>query len=254
MSAPWNDGIREFVLAFADDEHLMGQQHAEWIGVAPFLEEDLAFCSIGQDELGHAASLYALVAGEGDGGQVDDRAIDALAFDPDPTRWRSCHLVEMPTPDWAHALVRHWLYDAAEELRWDLVSKSTLVPLAEAAARATSEEWFHRRHADGLLDVLLVGSESRERLLAALDDLLPVAVGLFDPVPGEGEAVAAGIAAAPFDTCLPTWTGRVRDRFGVDPSCTAPSPPNGRQDRSPAFAPLLERMREVFALDPTATW
>ena len=67
-------------------------------------------------------------------------------------------------------------------------------------------------------------------------------------------AVAAGIAAAPFDTCLPTWTGRVRDRFGVDPSCTAPSPPNGRQDRSPAFAPLLERMREVFALDPTATW
>ena len=77
MSAPWNDGIREFVLAFADDEHLMGQQHAEWIGVAPFLEEDLAFCSIGQDELGHAASLYALVAGEGDGGQVDDRAIDA---------------------------------------------------------------------------------------------------------------------------------------------------------------------------------
>ncbi len=186
------DGVREFLLAFADDEHLMGQQHAEWIGVAPFLEEDLAFCSIGQDELGHAASLYALVAGEGDGGQVDDRAIDALAFDPDPTRWRSCHLVEMPTPDWAHALVRHWLYDAAEELRWDLVSKSTLVPLAEAAARATSEEWFHRRHADGLLDVLLVGSESRERLLAALDDLLPVAVGPACPPGPDGSGTASG--------------------------------------------------------------
>ena len=34
----------------------MGQQHTEWIGVAPFLEEDLAFSSIGQDELGHAAT------------------------------------------------------------------------------------------------------------------------------------------------------------------------------------------------------
>ena len=254
MSGPWSDGIREYVLAFADDEHLMGQQHAEWIGVAPFLEEDLAFCSIGQDELGHAAMLYAIVAGSGNPDGVEDRSLDALAFDPDPNRWRSAHLVEVAITEWAHALVRHWLYDAAEELRWDLVSKSTLVPLAEAAVRAASEEWFHRRHADGLLDVLLVGSESRERLLAALDDLLPVAVGLFDPVPGEGEAVAAGVAAAPFDTCLPTWTGRVRDRFGVDPSCTAPSPPNGRQDRSPAFAPLLERMREVFALDPTATW
>ena len=248
------DGVREFLLAFADDEHLMGQQHAEWIGVAPFLEEDLAFCSIGQDELGHAASLYAIVAGDGDPTGVGDPAIDELAFHRDPADWRSCRLVEEPSEDWGHALVRHWLYDTAEELRWDLVSESTLAPLAEAAVRATSEEWFHRRHADGLLDVLLVGSDSRERLLAALDDLLPVAISLFDPVPGEGEAVAAGVAAAPFDTCLPTWTGRVRDRFGVDPSCTAPSPPNGRQDRSPAFAPLLERMREVFALDPTATW
>ena len=134
------------------------------------------------------------------------------------------------------------------------MSESTLVPWAEAAVRAASEEWFHRRHADGLLDFLLVGSDSQERLLAALDDLLPVAVGLFDPVPGEDEAVAVGVGAAPCDTGLPTWTGRIRDRFGGDPECTVPSPPNGRRDRSPAFAPLLERMREVFALDPTATW
>ena len=33
MTGPWSEGIREYVLAFADDEHLMGQQHAEWIGV-----------------------------------------------------------------------------------------------------------------------------------------------------------------------------------------------------------------------------
>ncbi len=47
----------EYLLAFADDEHLMGQRYTEWIGVAPFLEEDLALASIGQDELGHAAML-----------------------------------------------------------------------------------------------------------------------------------------------------------------------------------------------------
>ncbi len=28
-------GTAEFLLAFADNEHLMGQQHTEWIGVAP---------------------------------------------------------------------------------------------------------------------------------------------------------------------------------------------------------------------------
>ena len=86
------DGVREFLLAFADDEHLMGQQHAEWIGVAPFLEEDLAFCSISQDELGHAASLYAIVAGDSNPTGVGDPAIDQLAFHRDPADWRSCRL------------------------------------------------------------------------------------------------------------------------------------------------------------------
>ena len=32
--------LREYLLALADDDHLMGQQHTEWIGVAPFLEEE----------------------------------------------------------------------------------------------------------------------------------------------------------------------------------------------------------------------
>ena len=89
-------GVREFLLAFADDEHLMGQQHAEWIGVAPFLEEDLAFCSIGQDELGHAASLYAIVAGDGDPTGVVDPAIDELAFHRDPVSYT--HLTLPTTP------------------------------------------------------------------------------------------------------------------------------------------------------------
>jgi len=256
MSTSWNDGVREFVLAFADDEHLMGQQHAEWIGVAPFLEEDLAFCSIGQDELGHAAALYALVAGEGNGEAVDDRTIDALAFDPDPDRWRSCTLVEMPTPDWAHALIRHWLYDAAEEFRWQLVADSTLGPLAEAAARAEREELFHRRHADGLLDLLLPGEEAGPRLLAALTELLPVAVGLFEPVAGEADALGAGVVSAPFYTCLPAWMDQVRIRFGVDSVADAETPASShhRTARSTHFESLLARMREVLVLDPVAVW
>ena len=61
MTSVPTEALREFLLAFADDEHLMGQQHTEWIGVAPFLEEDLALASIGQDELCHAVMLYELV-------------------------------------------------------------------------------------------------------------------------------------------------------------------------------------------------
>ena len=50
----------ERILALADDELCVGQNHAWWIAIGPFLEEDLAFTSIAQDELGHARSLYRL--------------------------------------------------------------------------------------------------------------------------------------------------------------------------------------------------
>ncbi len=254
INSPWNVGIRVFVLARVADEHLMGQQHAEWIGVAPFLEEDLAFCSIGQDELGHAATLYAIVAGSGNPDGVDDRSLDALAFDPDPNRWRSSHLVEIATPGWAHALVRHWLYDTTEQIRWELVADSTLTPLAEAAVRAEREEWFHRRHADSLLDALLASADAGSRIRSALVDLFPLAMGLFVPVEGEAEAVATGVTAAPLNTRLPEWIDQVQQRFVIDSLPNNETAPVDRTTRSDAFEPLLSRMREVLDLDAAAIW
>lgn len=115
--------LREYLLAFADDEHLMGQQHTEWIGVAPFLEEDLALSSIGQDELGHAALLYERVC-RLDNQPIDDANIDALAY-RQARDYRSCALTEYCTTDWAEALIRHWIYDTVEERRWQILSQSS---------------------------------------------------------------------------------------------------------------------------------
>ena len=84
---------------------------AERLGCLALVEEDLAFASIGQDELGHAALLLEVLVGN------EDSAIDALAFFREPADWRSCQLVEITLPEWSDTLVRHWLYDAAEELR-----------------------------------------------------------------------------------------------------------------------------------------
>ena len=193
MSEP--QGVREYLLAFADDEHLMGQQHTEWIGVAPFLEEDLAFSSIGQDELGHAALLYELVL-DLEGTDPTDTALDTLAFGRPSGSYRCCHLAEYTTRDWAEALVRHWIYDTFEALRWQLVAESSLLKLASVARKALQEEAFHRRHADALLDKLLASPEPRERILEALDVVGPLVEGLCEPVEGETEAISTGVAAA----------------------------------------------------------
>lgn len=242
-------GVREYLLALADDEHLMGQQHTEWIGVAPFLEEDLAFSSIGQDELGHAAMIYELLAGD------DDLAIDELAFGRPADEFRSCWLVEQPMTDWSDALVRHWLYDAAEQLRWQLLAGSSIPELADVAARAEREEAYHRRHGDSLLDVLLVDTDARGRLTGSLAGMVSTARGLFDPVAGETEAVDTGVVSGPLSDCLPTWEQFVAERFGVAPPPGGiPAEQGSRTVRSTHFEPLMSRMREVLDYDPQAVW
>lgn len=243
----------DFLLAFADDEHLMGQHHTEWIGVAPFLEEDLAFSSIGQDELGHAVALYELVLSLDDT-EATDEAVDQLAFGRGASEYRSCHLAEYPTTDWAEALVRHWIYDRFEFDRWRLVTDSTLTPLRDVAVRAEREEVFHRRHADALIQPLLASPSARARLHEALAAVLPMVPSLLAPCPGESAAVADGVASASTVTLAEPLGAAIAERFDVgqpvfDLASLAP-----RTERSEHFAPMMSRMREVLDLDLHAQW
>ncbi|MGI9608517.1 MAG: 1,2-phenylacetyl-CoA epoxidase subunit PaaC [Acidimicrobiales bacterium] len=245
-------GVREYLLAFADDEHLMGQQHTEWIGVAPFLEEDLAFSSIGQDELGHAVMLYELVL-ELDGVEATDAAVDALAYERSGEEYRSSHLAEYATRDWAEALVRHWIYDAFEHLRWQAVEESALAQLAQIAARAEREETFHRRHADALLDSLLHDRDAHHRMMHALRDLMPLVPDLLDAPAGEEEALAQGVVTRTMADLADDLTAAIAERFDAELDTVEPST-HDRLERSDDFAPLMARMREVFDLDPAAIW
>ena len=253
MSGP--TGVAEFLLAFADDEHLMGQQHTEWIGVAPFLEEDLAFSSIGQDELGHAALLYELVL-DLEGTEITDTTVDTLAFGRPRGGYRCCHLVEFTTGDWAEALVRHWIYDTFEAMRWHLVAGSSLPRLASIARKALQEEAFHRRHADALLDTLLASPEARQRILTALGAVGPLVAGLCEPVAGEAEAIGAGVAAGTMSGLLEPLRQAIEERFGCPAATGAPAATgqDRRTARSSDFGPLLARMREVLDYDPEAVW
>jgi ring-1,2-phenylacetyl-CoA epoxidase subunit PaaC len=268
---------REFLLAFADDEHLMGQRHTEWLGVAPFLEEDLAFASIGQDELGHAADLYTLAvaldrsdnagvnatdAGSDGDAPVDvdvEAAIDRLAFNREPSQYRSCWLVEYETTDWAETAVRHWYYDSAERFRWESLADSTLPGAADLVGRALREESYHRRHIDGLLDVLLEVDESRRRIEFAAIELFPLAVGLFDPVVGEEALVAAGVIDSPWSDVAQRWEAEVAERFPtidfstIDRGSVIADQAN-RTRRHEHFAIVHSRIREVFEFDPEAAW
>ena len=82
----------DLLLALADDELVLGWRNSEWTGIAPFLEEDVAFSSIAQNEIGHARALYELAAAE------LGTTADELAFDRTPEEYHCAPLVELEDP------------------------------------------------------------------------------------------------------------------------------------------------------------
>ena len=82
--------VRRRLLEIADDELVLGWRDSEWTGIAPVLEEDVAFSSIAQNEIGHARAWYELAAREL-GLTVPD---PELRKDEQTGRW---HYTE---PDW----------------------------------------------------------------------------------------------------------------------------------------------------------
>jgi ring-1,2-phenylacetyl-CoA epoxidase subunit PaaC len=164
----------QLLLALADDELVLGWRNSEWTGIAPSLEEDVAFSSIAQNEIGHARALYELAARE-----LGTDA-DALAFDRAPEEYRSAPLVELRRLEWARTIARHWLYETADTIRLEALRASDDPELAGIAAKIDREEAYHRIHAEMWVDRLLGSDEGRPRFEEALDELWPYALGVLE--------------------------------------------------------------------------
>jgi ring-1,2-phenylacetyl-CoA epoxidase subunit PaaC len=162
----------QLLLATADDELILGWRNSEWTGIAPFLEEDVAFSSIAQNEIGHARALYELAAREL-GGDAD-----TLAFDREPADYRCAPLVQLRlVPDWARTIARHVLYEAADAVRVAALKEHEDAELAGIAAKIDREEVYHRLHAEMWHERL----RDEARYTAALDELWPLALGVVGP-------------------------------------------------------------------------
>ncbi|MFP4635533.1 MAG: 1,2-phenylacetyl-CoA epoxidase subunit PaaC [Nitriliruptoraceae bacterium] len=187
------DRPREAVLlAIADDQLLTGHRASHWTGVAPSLEEDLAFSTIAQDGINHADLWYQLVVGDG---SDDVRAgVDALGLGRAPDAYRHAIVCERPPGDFAYTLARHWAFDHFESVRLTALSDSTDAQVAALAVKLLHEQRYHLEHAELWLERITgAGGEARARLQAGFSAVLPEALGLFEPVAGEDAAVASGL-------------------------------------------------------------
>ncbi|MGH3049381.1 MAG: 1,2-phenylacetyl-CoA epoxidase subunit PaaC [Gaiellaceae bacterium] len=159
----------ERLLKLADDELVLGWHESEWTGIAPTLEEDVAFSSIAQNEIGHARALYELAAAD-----LGTDA-DALAFDRKPDEYRCAPLVELRLLDWAHAIARRWLYETADEVRIAALKEDGDPEVAGLAAKIDREEAYHRMHAEMWHERL----RDEPRFRDAVEELWPYAAALL---------------------------------------------------------------------------
>jgi len=241
-----------YLLALADDEMLLGHRDAEWTGLGPILEEDIAFSSMAQDELGHARIWYQLRQSLG----AEDP--DRQAFLRDAPDWRNARLLELERGDYAVSLVRQYLVDLAEQVRLRALLGCPWVPLAEAAAKLLQEEKYHLLHGHAYLGRLSASSDlARARLQAALDLLWPFALGLWEAPEGEAALVAAGLLPGSAELA-PLWHEAVQLRFGEAglrlPQAAEPVHGGRRGEHGPELTALLAAMQGLYRSDPGAEW
>jgi ring-1,2-phenylacetyl-CoA epoxidase subunit PaaC len=280
------------LLALADDELILGHRHSEWTGWAPYLEEDLAFSSIGQDEIGHARLLYELAE------PLSGKEADALALGREPDDYRHAILCERPNGDWGYTIARQYLYDTADDVRLASLERSSFADLAAAVKTIRLEEKYHLEHAAQWFERLANGPvEARQRLAHGLETAIGEALAVFEALPEEKALVADGVLPRPNEELLGEWLGRLGadlDRVSLDwvltshasadgemvptssgeieagPTLTVPGierrdgqwvhvgefgGQGGRGGRhTEDFAPLWEEMTGLYRALPGATW
>ena len=249
------EALKELIYKMADDALVIGHRNSEWTGLGPTLEEDIAFSSMAQDKIGHSLALYKILHEN-----LGEKDPDSLAFARPENEFKCCHLTEIYSQDYAFALIRHFLYDQADYLRYEMLADSAFEPLAQLAKKVKGELKYHTMHADIWIKKLgKATEESKARMQSALNEAYPLALGIFE----EGENEQELISKKVFDgeaALKEKWMEKVQTIL-ASTDLKVPQVKDEKEGfggrkgyHTEHLAPLLAEMREVYNLEPQAEW
>ncbi|MCY9138410.1 1,2-phenylacetyl-CoA epoxidase subunit PaaC [Peribacillus frigoritolerans] len=256
--------IKELLLQLADDDFIHSYRGAEWLGLAPHIEEDVASASISQDTMGHAAIYYKLLdeLGEGDA--------DKLAHDRPAKERRNAIILELvngpghymkdPDYDWAFAVVRNYFYTQAKAIKVQSLHSCSYEPLAEVAQKVQMELYYHLMHWKTWF-VQLLGSghlEAVSRMEAAIGKTLPDFAGVFSLGQYGEEMVELGLIEGEADL-QKKWIEAITPIFesvglatSIEIGMARGDGRNGQHTED--LEKALKTLSEVYAMDKAASW
>ena len=154
---------RERLLLRRADELVLGWRNSEWTGIAPFLEEDVAFSSMRRTRSVTPGRCTSSSPRRWAGPPTSSHSTGHR-------RYRHSRLVELRlVPDWARTLSRGVVYEAADASRLQALKASDDPDVAGLAAKIDREEAYHQLHAQ-MWQHRLAGEP---RFAEALDELRP---------------------------------------------------------------------------------
>lgn len=249
------DALFEFLLRIGDDQLVLAQRLAEWCGVGPELEEDIALTNISLDCIGQAEMILGL-AGEIEG---EGRDADRLAYHRDEYEFRNLQLLERPRGNFGDTIVRQFLYDAFAYFYYKALKESSYQPVADIATKALKEITYHLRHSREWLIRLGDGTDvSHEKVQTALNELWPFTGELFFTNDVDTRLIEAGIipdAAA----MRADWDKTVNDTLELATLSRPEDPKHWPCDarlgrHSEHLGHMLSNMQILARSHPNATW
>lgn len=189
-----NNDLLQYVLQLADNSMILGQRLGEWCGHGPAIEQDIALTNISLDLIGEARMLYQYAAEiEGNGKTEDD-----YPYLRDAKDWRNLLLVELPIGDFAHTIVRQFMFDCYHYYHLQALKSSSDERLRSIAEKTAKESAYHIKFSSEWMLRLGDGTEeSHQKMQAALISKSRYFEEAFIPSKIENKESLKGIAVDP---------------------------------------------------------
>lgn len=245
----------QWLLRMGDTALILSQRLGEWCGKGPALEEDMALTNTALDLLGQAR-LWLTYAAEVEGGGRDE---DQLAYLRESREFFNLLLVERPNGNYAHTLMRQFLFDAWHHLLLVALKGSNDSGIAEIAEKALKEVQYHLRRSSDLVVRLGDGTEQSHAMMqAALESLWTYTGEMFAGDEIDRDAAESGYGIAP-DSLKSRWSAYVREvldgsTLGM-PATDTYMQLGGKQGRhTEDHGYLLAEMQVLQRTHPGAQW